>query len=40
LQMDGTVTALWTAQDGKSAMAAVRNGAGGYEVDRVTATCN
>jgi hypothetical protein len=40
LQMDGTVTALWTAQDGKSAIAAVRNGAGGYEVDRVTATCN
>ncbi|HEX8926778.1 MAG TPA: hypothetical protein VF786_13355, partial [Terriglobales bacterium] len=40
LQMDGTVTALWTAQDGKSAMAAVRNAAGAYEVDRVTATCN
>jgi len=40
LPMDGTVTALWTAQDGKSAMAVVRNGAGGYEVDRVTATCN
>lgn len=40
LQMDGTVTALWTAQDGKSAMAAVRNAAGEYEVDRVTATCN
>ena len=40
LQMDGTVTALWTAQDGKSAMAVVRNSAGEYEVDRVTATCN
>ena len=25
LKMDGTVTALWTAQDGKSAMAVVRN---------------
>lgn len=40
LAMDGTVTALWTAQDGKSAMAVVRNGAGGYEVDRVSAFCN
>lgn len=40
LPMDGSVTVLWTAQDGKSAMAVVRNGAGGYEVDRVTATCN
>ncbi|WP_162601594.1 hypothetical protein [Occallatibacter savannae] len=40
LQMDGTVTALWTAQDGKSAMTVVRNGAGEYEVDRVSATCN
>jgi hypothetical protein len=40
LQMEGAVTALWTAQDGKSAMAVVRNSAGEYEVDRVTATCN
>lgn len=40
LAMDGTVTALWTASDGKSAMAAVRNAGGGYEVDRVTALCN
>lgn len=40
LQMDGTVTALWTAQDSKGAMAVVRNSAGEYEVDRVTATCN
>jgi hypothetical protein len=40
LTMDGTVTALWTAQDGKSAMAVVRNGAGEYEVDRVSALCN
>ena len=40
LAMDGTVTALWTARDGKSAMAVVRNGTGGYEVDRVSALCN
>ena len=40
LAMDGTVTALWTASDGKSAMAVVRNAAGEYEVDRVTALCN
>ena len=40
LAMDGTVTALWTALDGKSAMAVVRNAAGEYEVDRVTALCN
>lgn len=40
LTMDGTVTTLWTAQDGRSAMAVVRNTAGQYEVDRVTALCN
>ncbi len=40
LTLDGTVTALWTAQDGKSAFAVVRNAAGEYEVDRVTALCN
>jgi hypothetical protein len=40
LSMDGTVTALWTASDGKSAMAVVRNAADEYEVDRVTALCN
>ena len=40
LAMEGTVTALWTASDGKSAMAVVRNSAGDYEVDRVTALCN
>jgi hypothetical protein len=40
LTMNGTVTALWTAQDGKSAMAVVRNAAGEYEVDRVSALCN
>jgi hypothetical protein len=40
LSMDGTVTALWTAQDAKSAIAVVRNAAYEYEVDRVTALCN
>jgi hypothetical protein len=40
LALDGTVTGLWTAQDGKSAFAVVRNAAGEYEVDRVTALCN
>lgn len=40
LAMDGTVTALWTAPDGKSVYAVVRNPADEYEVDRVTATCN
>jgi hypothetical protein len=40
LAMDGTVTALWTAPDGKSLYAVVRNASDQYEVDRVTATCN
>jgi hypothetical protein len=40
LAMDGTVTALWTAKDGKSVLVAARNPAGEYEVDRVTALCN
>jgi len=40
LAMDGTVTALWTAPDGKSVFAVVRNAADQYEVDRVTASCN
>lgn len=40
LTMDGAVTALWTAPDGKSVYAVVRNHADQYEVDRVTATCN
>lgn len=40
LAMQGTVTALWTAQDGKSAIAVVRNAANEFEVDRVTALCN
>jgi hypothetical protein len=40
LAMDGAVTALWTAPDGKSVLAVVRNAANQYEVDRVTALCN
>jgi hypothetical protein len=45
LTMDGTVTALWTAPEGSSALAVVRKQAGegradSYEVDRVKATCN
>ena len=40
LAMNGTVTALWTAPDGKSAMAALRNPQNQYEVDRVSASCN
>ena len=40
LTMEGTVTALWTAPDGKSVYAIVRNPRQEYEVDRVTASCN
>lgn len=45
LAMNGTVTALWTAPDGKSVLAVVRSAGnsyepGQYEVDRVTASCN
>ena len=45
LAVDGTVTALWTAPDGKSIFAVVRKAASPgatdqYEVDRVTASCN
>ncbi|MGB7265312.1 MAG: hypothetical protein WBC92_07350, partial [Terracidiphilus sp.] len=40
LAMDGTVMALWSAPDGKSVLAVVRNAANEYEVDRVTALCN
>jgi hypothetical protein len=40
LAMDGTVTALWTAPDGKSIFAIVRGADDRYEVDRVTALCN
>ncbi len=39
LEMGGTVTALWTAPDGASALAVVRKSAKEYEVDRVTALC-
>jgi hypothetical protein len=40
LPVNGTITALWTAPDGKSVMAVVRKDANQYEVDRVSATCN
>ena len=40
LSMQGTVTALWTAPDGKSVLAVVRGPEDQYEVDRVTALCN
>jgi hypothetical protein len=40
LAMDGTVTSLATAADGKSLLAIVRQSTGNYEVDRVTALCN
>jgi hypothetical protein len=40
LAMDGTVTALFPAPDGKSVLAVVRNAANESEVDRVTALCN
>jgi hypothetical protein len=43
--MDGTITALWSAPDGKSVFAVVRmqgahSHAGTYEVDRVSADCH
>jgi len=38
--MEGTVTALAPAADGKSVLAIVRQSTGNYEVDRVTALCN
>ena len=40
LAMDGTVTAIWSAPDGKSIFAVVQSAADQYEVDRVTASCN
>jgi hypothetical protein len=40
LAMDGTVTAIWPAPDGKSVFAALRKTPNQYEVDRVTALCN
>jgi hypothetical protein len=38
--VDGMVTAVWSAPDGKSVFAAVRDANDQYEVDRVTALCN
>lgn len=40
LDIQGTVTMLSTAPDGKSVLAVVRNAQNQYEVDRVTALCN
>jgi hypothetical protein len=40
LAVDGTVTALVPAPDGRSVFAIIRSAANEYEVDRVTATCN
>jgi len=40
LALDGTVTALFGAPDGKSVLAVVRGATNEYEVDRVTAICN
>jgi hypothetical protein len=40
LVMDGTVTAISAAPDGKSLVAIVKTNANLYEVDRVTALCN
>lgn len=39
LEMGGTVTALWTAPDGASALAVVRKSPTEYEVARVAALC-
>lgn len=40
LSLPGTVTALWTAPDGRSVLAIVRSATSQYEVDRVSALCN
>jgi hypothetical protein len=40
LAMNGSVMALWTAPDGESLLAVVRDAPDQYEVDRVTASCN
>ena len=40
LAMNGTVTALWSAPDGKSVYAVVRGAEDRYEVNRVTALCD
>ncbi len=40
LAVEGSVTALWTAPDGKSVYVVVRGAGDRYEVDRVTALCD
>ena len=40
LAMDGSIIALWTAPDGKTALALVHTIADQYEVDSVSALCN
>ena len=40
LSVEGTVTALWSAPDGRSVLDVVHSQSGQYEVDRVTALCN
>jgi hypothetical protein len=40
LAIEGTVTALWSAPDGKSVFAVIRDPQNQYEVDRVTALCD
>jgi len=40
LTIDGTVTAIQTAIDGKSVLAVIRNAQNEFEVDRVTALCD
>jgi hypothetical protein len=39
LELDGSVTALWTAPDGASALAVIRKSPTEYEVARVSALC-
>ena len=40
LPMSGSVTAIWSATDGKSVYAVTRKAPNQYEVDRVSALCN
>jgi hypothetical protein len=40
LALEGAVTAMWTARDGRSVYAVARKPTGSYEVDRVTAICD
>ena len=40
LTVEGALTAMWSAPDGKSAFAVVRTATNQYEVDRVSALCN